>query len=206
MALDPILLDLAVLSPKPPISKSAKPVRFQNEGKKLSVRRNSIVKEGRGALDAKNTEHKCTFKLTGAEKKESDKKGKEGIKTIKVLKSFEKIKREELDGMENKNPKPVTGDPHEIKRTTNNSVESIMNDGEINKNASGSTISSDSSNSLLKGMDNGKIMKADKNKTDVTVSKTDGIQQTELNLEIKQVADSDIPERRLAVADSEDSM
>uniref|UniRef100_A0A8R1XV67 Round spermatid basic protein 1-like protein n=1 Tax=Onchocerca volvulus TaxID=6282 RepID=A0A8R1XV67_ONCVO len=204
MALDPILLDLAVLSPKPPISKSAKPVRFQNEGKKLSVRRNSIVKEGRGALDAKNTEHKCTFKLTGAEKKESDKKGKEGIKTIKVLKSFEKIKREELDGMENKNPKPVTGDPHEIKRTTNNSVESIMNDGEINKNASGSTISSDSSNSLLKGMDNGKIMKADKNKTDVTVSKTDGIQQTELNLEIKQVADSDIPERRLAVADSED--
>ncbi|VDK66025.1 unnamed protein product [Onchocerca ochengi] len=204
MALDPILLDLAVLSPKPPISKSAKPVRFQNEGKKLSVRRNSIVKEGRGALDAKNTEHKCTFKLTGAEKKESDKKEKEGIKTIKVLKSFEKIKREELDGMENKNPKPVTGDPHEIKRTTNNSVKSIMNDGEINKNASGSTISSDSSNSLLKGMDNGKIMKADKNKTDVTVSKTDGIQQTELNLEIKQVADSDIPERRLAVADSED--
>ncbi|VDO39955.1 unnamed protein product [Onchocerca flexuosa] len=203
MALDPILLDLAILSPKPPISKSAKPVRFQNEGKKLSVRRDSVVKEGRGALDAKNIEQKCTFKLVGAEKKEGDKKGKEGIKLIKVLKSSEKFKREELDGVENKNPKPVTGDPHEIKRTTNNSVESMMNDREINKDASGDTVSSDNSNLLLKGMGNGKLMKAGKNKTDVTVSKTDEIQQAVLNLEIKQVADSGEPERRFGVADSE---
>ncbi|CAG9541075.1 unnamed protein product [Cercopithifilaria johnstoni] len=195
MALDPILLDLADLSPKPQVSKSAKPVRFQNERKKLSVCRDSVVKEAHGAFDTKNREQKCTLKLVGAEKKESDKKAKEGVKTIKVLNPSEKIKREELDGMENKNPKPVADDPHEIKRATNNSFKSIRNDKELSKNASRSTLSNGDSDSVIKIMDDGKIMKGDKNQIDLSVIKTGEIQRAELNLEI---------ERQLAIANSKD--
>lgn len=206
MALDPILLDLADLSPKPRVSKSTKPARFQSERKKLSVRRDSVVKEGHGALDTKSSEQKCTFKLVGAGKKESDKKAKEGVKTIKVLKPSEKIKREELDGVENKNPKPVTDDPHEIKRATNNSLESMKSDREVSKGASSSTLSNDDNGSLIKFESDRKITTVDKNKTDVTVIRTGEIQQSELNLEIKQIADSDVLERRLTIANSEDGM
>ncbi|KAM3726270.1 Lysine-specific demethylase [Dirofilaria immitis] len=187
MALDPILLDLADLSSKPRISKLTKPMRFQNEGKKLSVRRNSFVKEDCGALDTKNIGQKCTFKLVGTEKKESDKKTKDGMRTIKILKSFEKIRREELDGMENKNSKPIADDSHIIKRTTNNSLESMRNDGGVNKNASGSPFSHGDIDSLVKEVNDGKIMNLGKSKMDVSINKNSEVQKAELKLEIKQV-------------------
>ncbi|VBB26177.1 unnamed protein product [Acanthocheilonema viteae] len=204
MALDPILLDLADLSPKPRVPKSTKPARFQNERKKLSVHRDSAVKECHDALDTKNREQKCTLKLVGSEKKESDKKAKEGIKAIKVLKPSEKVKREEMDGVENKNPKPVDGDLHEIKQATSNSLKSMGSEKEVNKDETSSTLSNGDSDSLIKVVDDGKVTKVDKNQMDVSVIKSGKIQQGELNLEIKQAADSDIRERRLAIANSED--
>lgn len=200
MALDPILLDLADLSPRPRISKSIKPVRFQNE-KKKSIRRDSVVKEDHGALDAKNQGQKCTSKVIEAEKKERDRNTKEGIKTIKVLKPPEKIKRDELDGVENRTPKPVTGDPHEI-----SSLKSMKNDREISKDESGSTFSNDNSDSIIKVMNDGKIMKADKNQINFSVNKAGEMKQAEMNLEIKKAADSDELERQVANVDSEDGV
>uniref|UniRef100_A0A0R3S6C2 Round spermatid basic protein 1-like protein n=1 Tax=Elaeophora elaphi TaxID=1147741 RepID=A0A0R3S6C2_9BILA len=202
MALDPILLDLADLSPKPRVSKSIKPLRFQSERKK-SVRRNSVVKEDHNAPDTQNNEQKCTMKLAGIEKKESDKKAKEGVKMVKVLKSFGKIKREELDGVENKNPKPIAGDPHEIKRATNNSLKSVRNDRKASRDTSGSTFSNGGNESLIKVVDGGKVTKVDKSQMDISVIKADEIQQTKPNLGINQVAENDMLEGRLAIANSE---
>ncbi|KAK6110457.1 hypothetical protein QQG55_39885 [Brugia pahangi] len=203
MALDPILLDLADLSPKPRVSKSIKSVRIQNERRKIFLRRDSVVKEDRGAPDTENCGQRSTFKLVGAEKKESDKKAKEEVKMIEILKPSEKMKREELIGVENKNLKASIGDPQEIKQSTNNFRESMKSDRKMNKDASGSTLSNSNNDSLIKVVDDGKITKVDKNKTNITVTKIDEIQQTELDLGIKQVADNKILAERLAVANLE---
>ncbi|VDO50190.1 unnamed protein product, partial [Brugia timori] len=205
MALDPILLDLADLSPKPRVSKSIKSVRIQNERRKIFLRRDSVVKEDRGAPDTENCGQRSTFKLVGAGKKESDKKAKEE-KMIEILKPSEKMKREELNGVENKNLKASIGDPQEIKQSTNNFLESMKSDRKMNKDASGSTLSNSNNDSLIKVVDDGKITKVDKNKTNITVTKIDEIQQTELDLGIKQVADNKILAERLAVANLEDGM
>uniref|UniRef100_A0A1I7VW49 BAH domain-containing protein n=1 Tax=Loa loa TaxID=7209 RepID=A0A1I7VW49_LOALO len=204
MALDPILLDLADLSPKPRVSKSTKPSRFQSEKKKLSMSRDSVVKESRGAPDIKSSGQKCGLKLGGTGKKESGKKTKEGVNMVKVPKPSEKIQRKELDGVRNKNPKPVADGPHKTIRVTNNSLESTRTDGKVSKNALGSAFPVGGTDSLAKVVADGKIMKADKSKTDVTIIKTGEIQRSEVNLEIKQVADSDILEKQLSVSNLED--
>ncbi|EJW88044.1 hypothetical protein WUBG_01039 [Wuchereria bancrofti] len=186
MALDPILLDLADLSPKPRISKD------------------SVVKEDRSALDTENCGQRSTFKLVGAGKKESDKKAKEEVKTTKILKPSEKMKREELNGVENKNPEPLVGDPQEIRQSTNNFLESMKSNRKMHKDASGSALSNSNNDLLIKVVDDGKMTKVDKNKTSITVTKIDEIQQTELDLRIKQVADNEILAEQLAIANLKD--
>lgn len=195
MALDPILLDLADLSPKPQSSKSAVPVRIQNE-KKLLLRGDSVVKEGHGVLDTKNREQKYAVKLFGAEKKENDKKAKEGMKTIKVLKPLEKTKREEFDNVENRNPRPVSSDRQEIKPVTNNS-KSMRSNKEVTEDSSGNAFSNGDSDSLIKIMEDGKIMEVDKHEVNISVIKTDEIQEAKLDLEINQTA----LDTRLAISD-----
>uniref|UniRef100_A0A915PYL7 Round spermatid basic protein 1-like protein n=1 Tax=Setaria digitata TaxID=48799 RepID=A0A915PYL7_9BILA len=201
MALDPILLDLADLSPKIQASKSAKSMRFQSEGKKSCIRKDSLIKESRSALDVKNTEQKYNFKVVTIEKKENDKRtfSKEGGKTVKVLKSPEEFKQEELDGVENKNPKPAASQPCEINPAINNSLGSMRDDMEISKNALDNILSNGNNDLLLKELNDEEITEADQEKSTV-VNKTGEIHQAELNSEINKVADNDALEKRLAFA------
>ncbi|VDK71975.1 unnamed protein product [Litomosoides sigmodontis] len=177
MALDPILLDLADLSSKPQNSKSAMPVRIQSEKKKLPLHSSE--------LDTKNRVQKYALKLFGAEKKESDKKIGEEFKTMKVLKPSEKTKREESDNMENRNPKPISNGPDEIKPVISN-PKSMRSDNEVTKDSSCTAFSNGGSDSLIEAIEDGKIAEVDKHDMNISVIKTGEIQKAKLNLEINQ--------------------
>lgn len=193
MALDPILLDLADLSSKPKCFKLAKSARFQTEKKKLFVQGDSVVEEDRDAFGTRNSEQKCTSKLFETDKKESDKKKKEELKTIKAFKPSDKDELEELDGIF-RNRETIAGDP-------------VRRNREGSKDSSDSTFSNKWRGSPRKIGNDRKIMKVVKSKTDAPSIKTGVIQQAKVDMGINQEVDNDdVNASRLIVADSESGM